>query len=136
MTHNMVCCNLDTCREKGKNFPLFTANVYSKCMTLNTYANFYFNEIAECRINTYCGMKDYVSDGRFSLEDVQKDMSEIEPDYKEALAIDELIKRNSGAGKRRQIGEPVNGFYKFNFCYKDLKGELIEEVDLEYMDRC
>lgn len=106
-----------------------TKRLLSKCITLYTYANFYFNEVADCKLNIYCGMKEYVPGSKQSFEKIMEDIIDMDIDYAEGFAIDELIKKNTRAGERKQLGEPVKGFYKFNLCYKDLRSELINIIN-------
>lgn len=101
-----------------------TKSFLSDCIIFNTYARFYLNEELNCKINIYCGMKDYISESNMSISDIIHEISDMEINYKETFAIDELIKINTRAGYKKQLGEPVNGFYKYNMCYKDLKNYL------------
>ena len=102
-----------------------TRDFLSKCIIFNTYATFYLRETVDCRINIYCGMKEYNINRDFSAEKIKKEIVNMETDYIESFAIDELIEKNTGAGRKQNLERTLNGFYKYNRCYKELRNELV-----------
>lgn len=98
-------------------------NFLDDCVVLNTY-NTYFTSCTEFEnIQIVCGMKCY--DSRFEMFlRCKKDIVEKQVQFNSSLAIDELVKINTDAKKDLKDIPVQNGFYPYNFTFKQLEENL------------
>lgn len=100
-----------------------TENLLDDCIILNTYSNYFTNNKGFESIQIVCGMECYDSYLEMSLK-CKKDIVEKRVEFKEPLAIDELVKSNTSAKKKLKDSFSPNKFYPYNFVFTELEKNL------------
>lgn len=100
-----------------------TQNLLDDCVTLNTYSTYFTSCTGFENIQIVCGMKCYDSRFEMSLKCIE-DILEKQVQFKDSLAIDELVKINTDAEKDLKNIPVQNGFYPYNFTFTQLKKNL------------
>ena len=100
-----------------------TQNLLDDCVTLNTYSTYFTNRTGFKNIQIVCGMQCY--DSRFEMFlNCKKDIVEKQVQFKDSLAIDELVKINTDAEKDLKDILVRDGFYPYDFTFTQLKNNL------------
>lgn len=100
-------------------------NLLDDCVTLNTYSTYFTSCTGFKNIQIVCGVKCYDNHFEMSLK-CKKDIVEKQVQFKDALAIDELVKIYTDAEEELK-DIPAQGqdrFYPFNFTFTQLKNNL------------
>ena len=100
-----------------------TENLLDDCITLNTYSDYFTSKTGFKDIQIVCGMKCYDSCFEMSLN-YKKDILEKRVQFTDALAIDELVKRNTSVENELKDFFSLNEFYPYNFKFTKLKKNL------------
>lgn len=100
-----------------------TENLLDDCVTLNTYSAYFISKTGIENIQIVCGMKCYESCFEMLLN-YKKDIVEKQVQFISEMAIDELVKSNTSAEKAIKKISSLNGFYRYNFIFTELKKNL------------
>lgn len=105
-----------------------TQNLLDDCVTLNTYSTYFKNRTGFESIQIVCGMKCYDSRLEMSLK-CKKDIVEKQVQFKDLLVIDELVKINTSAKEDLKDIRTRDGFYPYNFVFKQLEENLEKYIE-------
>ena len=104
-----------------------TQNLLDNCVILNTYSLYFTNKTGFDNIQIVCGMEQY--DSRFDATlKCKNSILEKRVYFSEDLAIDELVKINTGAEKELKDTYPQNGFYCYDRVYTQLEKDLEKRI--------
>ena len=98
-----------------------TEDLLDNCIVLNTYAAL-FREKHQRKIEICCGMKCYDSSIQMS-DKLISDIINSRLQFGEALAIDELVRRNTSAQKKLSEN-PYQNFYPYDIVFTRLDKDL------------
>lgn len=98
-------------------------NLLDDCIILNTYSDYFINNIGFENIHIVCGMKCYGSYLEMSLN-CKKDIVEKQVQFIGSLTIDELVKINTDAEEKLKDAFSQSEFYPYNVIFKKLKKDL------------
>lgn len=100
-----------------------TENLLNDCITLNSYSVYFLNNTGFENIQIVCGMECY--DSRFEMTlNCKKDIIEKQVQFRDSLAIDELVKNNTNAKKDLKDISAQDGLYPYNFVFVQLEKNL------------
>lgn len=98
-------------------------NFLDNCIILNTYNIYFTSNTGFDDIQIVCGMECYDNYFKMSLN-CKKDIVEKQVQFIDALAIDELVRINTGAKQKLKEGVSQKGFYSYNYIFTKLKKNL------------
>ena len=103
-------------------------NLLDDCITLNTYSTYFIKRTGFENIQIVCGMKCYDSCLEMSLK-CKKDIVEKQVQFNDPLSIDEHVKINTSAKEDLKDIRARDGFYRYNFVFKQLEENLGKYIE-------
>lgn len=104
-----------------------TQNFLDDCIILNTYNGYFTRKNIFKSIQIACGMKCYENHFELLLK-CKEDIVDKKVQFLSSMMIDELVKINSDAKDELQGIFIQNGFFPYNYIFKNLEKDLAKRI--------